>query len=95
MQEPYAEGLANHSDRESCAGTREGAREALTGACAGWVLSLEKLILEQSADAVIMGGRQHHEVSLCEIQGTLRGRRPQACTETSAREPGEPTLDPA
>jgi hypothetical protein len=32
------EGLAIHTDPESCAGIREGAREALTGARAGGVL---------------------------------------------------------
>jgi hypothetical protein len=31
----YVEGLAIHSDPESCAGTREGSGEALTGVCAG------------------------------------------------------------
>ncbi len=32
MEEPYIEGVANHDDPESCAGFREGAGEALTGA---------------------------------------------------------------
>ena len=35
MQELYIEGLATHDDPESCAGTREGGGEALTGARAG------------------------------------------------------------
>ena len=66
MQEPYAEGLANHSDRESCAGTREGAREALIAACAGWVLSPENKFGPERR-------RSSHrrkatsEVSICEI----------------------------
>jgi len=32
MQESYGEDLASHTDPESCAVAREGAREALTGA---------------------------------------------------------------
>jgi RNA-directed DNA polymerase len=35
MEELYVEGLASHDDPESCAGAREGAGEALTGARAG------------------------------------------------------------
>ena len=41
MKEPYSEGLANHTGPESCAGTREGAGEALTGVHTGRVLSCE------------------------------------------------------
>ena len=41
MREPYGEGLATHTDPESCVGVREGVVEALTGAHAGWVLSRE------------------------------------------------------
>jgi RNA-directed DNA polymerase len=44
MEEPHAEGLASHGDRESCACTRKDASEALTAACTGWVLSPEKKI---------------------------------------------------
>lgn len=43
MQEPYSEELASHTDPESCAVDREVFGEALTGACSGPVLSLEKL----------------------------------------------------
>ena len=48
---PYDEGLANRIDPESCAGGREAAREALTGARVGQPLSDEKLLLP-SADAL-------------------------------------------
>ena len=41
MEEPYAEGLATRGGPESCAGTRKGAGEALTGAQVGRVLSRE------------------------------------------------------
>jgi DDE superfamily endonuclease len=43
MKESYDEGLANHIGPESCAGSRKVTREALTGVCAGWVLSPEKV----------------------------------------------------
>ena len=43
MQVRCTEGLANHSDPESCAGIREGASEALTGERAGQPLSCERL----------------------------------------------------
>lgn len=58
MQEPYSEGLASHAGPESCASVRKGRREALTGARAGRVLSLEKFV-DQGADAVPTSGRQH------------------------------------
>ena len=41
MKEPHREGVAIHSDPESCAGSRKGAGEALTGAHAGRALSSE------------------------------------------------------
>jgi hypothetical protein len=41
MKEPHVEGPATHVGPESCAGTREGAGEALTGESAGRVLSRE------------------------------------------------------
>ncbi len=41
MQEPHKQGLANQLDPESCAGGREDAGEALTGAHAGQPLSSE------------------------------------------------------
>lgn len=66
MQEPYAEGLASHSDRESCAGTCKGAREALTAACTGWVLSPEKLHRTERRHS-FHSWKATSEVSLCEI----------------------------
>jgi hypothetical protein len=43
VQVRCTEGLANHSDPESCAGIREGASEALTGERAGQPLSCDRL----------------------------------------------------
>ena len=41
MQVSSSEGVANHTVPESCADTREGVGEALTGVRIGWVLSRE------------------------------------------------------
>jgi RNA-directed DNA polymerase len=41
VQVSFSEGLANHTVPESCADTREGVGEALTGVRIGWVLSRE------------------------------------------------------
>jgi RNA-directed DNA polymerase len=41
MKEPYGEGIANHSNPESCASYGNTAGEALTGAHAGQPLSSE------------------------------------------------------
>ena len=57
MRTPDIEGVATRDGPESCAGTREGAGEALTGVRAGRVSSLENSIL-RCADALVLGGRQ-------------------------------------
>jgi len=58
MKESYGEGLATHTDPESCGAGREGGAEALTGARAGQVLSRERTFL-RGADAVRRSGRPH------------------------------------
>jgi hypothetical protein len=58
MQGSYGEDLVSHTDPESCAVAREGAREALTGARAGGLLNRE-IILVRGADAVSVSGRLH------------------------------------
>jgi hypothetical protein len=47
MREPYRKGVASHPVPESCVASRKTGREALTGAHAGWVLSLEKGVSER------------------------------------------------
>jgi len=56
MKESYGEGLATHTDPESCGVTCEGGVEALTGARAGRVFSRESTFL-RGADAVRRSGR--------------------------------------
>ncbi len=58
MKEPYGEGLATHTDPESCGELREEGAEALTGARAGRVLSRERARL-RDADAVGGCGRKN------------------------------------
>jgi RNA-directed DNA polymerase len=58
MKEPHGEGLATHTDPESCGAACKGGVEALTGARAGQVFSRETTKL-RGADAVRRSGRQH------------------------------------
>jgi RNA-directed DNA polymerase len=58
MKESHGEGLAAHAGPESCAPTRKGRSEALTGEQAGRVFSRERTIL-WDADAVEASGRPH------------------------------------
>jgi len=58
MKESYGEGLATHTDPESCGAACEGSVEALTGARAGRVFSRERDNL-RGADAVRRSGRPH------------------------------------
>ena len=58
MKESYGEGVATHTDPESCGVTCEGDGEALTGARAGRVFSRERDSL-RGADAVRRSGRLH------------------------------------
>ena len=76
MKESHVEGLASHDDPESCAGNREGAGEALTGAHTGGVLSRENK-LSQGADAVSGSGRP------CTYRRPGKSMRDPARSETS------------
>ena len=80
MKELYGEGLATHADPESCAGSRKGAGEALTGAHAGRAIEPRKPLL-LGADAVTTSGRQHDPAQ------DLRARdRPGAVEELGVQE---------
>ncbi len=58
MEESHGEGVATHTDPESCVTVREDGREALTGERAGRVFSRERTSL-RDADAVEVCGRPH------------------------------------
>lgn len=81
MQESYDKGVAIHVDPELCVASREAGDEALVGARAGRVLSPESTlngVPTQSANA------EGNTLTIGNARwaGTLRGRRPCACTET-------------
>ena len=58
MKESYVEGSATHDGPESCAVSRKGSGEALTGGRTGRVSNRERILL-RDADAVEEGGRQN------------------------------------
>src|ERR1700732_4147893 len=88
----YGEGLANHTDPESCAAYREVGGEALTGEHAGQPLSRE-IDLIQDADVVTFTEGKTSGCDIASTRAVLRGRRPwHACTFL-AREPGDLQFD--
>lgn len=94
MQEPYDEELAIYIDLELCTLIRKDWGEALTKACAGWVLSLEKILI-QGADVVQILRKATFDTSFeARCIETLRGRRPHARTETPHARTGRPCFCP-
>ncbi len=83
MKAPYGEGVANHTDPESCGGDSNVMAEALTGEGTGQVLSRENLL--KSGVPTLWdnteGNIGHIDSARC--VWTLRGRRPCARTEAS------------
>ena len=59
MKVPYGEGLASHTDPESCVYTRKGIGEALTGEVRAGLLSRERYGKRWGADVVHKSGRQY------------------------------------
>ena len=94
MKESYGEGVATHTDPESCGAVRKGEREALTGARAGRVLSRERTFTP--------GCRRCKEkrkatpgASLSrDAAGPRAVRDPVHVRKHLAREPGDPVLCP-
>jgi hypothetical protein len=92
MREPYVEGVATHDGRESCAGVREGAGEALTVVRAGWAI--------EPRNGVSSGCRRRHDerkarspATLSRAVGGPRGvEEPVHARNLHAREPGDPTI---
>ena len=95
MQESHSEGLATHTDPESCGAVRKCGAAALTGARTGRVLSRERCLL-RSADAVRGGGKQHRRYrqrkmplncarsqTPCTHGNTLLGNREVLCSPAS------------
>ena len=92
MQVHCDEGVASHIGPESCAGSREGAGEALTGERAGQPLSRESVNF--GCRLVQNRGRQYGGARHASSLPTWRGQRPWHVRMLLAREPGDLQLDP-
>src|SRR6202795_1466339 len=86
----YSEGVAIHTDPESCAGRcREAVREALTGGRTGEVLRGESN-LARGADAVVACRRQQAQVGHREYLGPpAPALHPEHVRTSLVREPGD------
>jgi transposase len=82
----HGEGVAIHTDPESCANGREAAREALTGARAGQPLSGERLH-NRSADVIQSAEGNTAWCVNASTQPAPRHRRPWHARMSFAREP--------
>lgn len=100
MKESYGEGVATHTDPESCGAACKGGVEALTGARAGQVFSRERRFL-RGADAVRRSGRLHpahryremrrnpaRSETLCTYGNTSHGNREIPCPPAADGAPG-------
>ena len=92
MQVHYGEGVANHTDPESCAVHREACGEALTGERAGQPLSHE-IFLIQDADVVTFAEGKTGGCAIASTRTVLRGRRPWHARKLFAWEPGDLQFD--
>jgi len=89
VQVRYGEGLAIHTDPESCAVVREGFGEALIGGRIGGVSSGVSFIV-QGADAVVACRRQ--QAGVChrkDLNHPASSLDPQHVRTPSVREPGD------
>ena len=90
MQVHFDEGIANYIDPESCAGTREGFGEALTGDHIGQPLSREmNIVLGADALSNVEGNTDGRAIA--SARTARRGRRPWHVWTLLAREPGDLT----
>jgi hypothetical protein len=88
VQVHHDEGVAIHIGPESCAGTREGAGEALTGECIGQPLSRERIIVS-SADVLVSTEGNTGECVNASTRPARRGQRTWHVQTLLAREPGD------
>ena len=82
MKEPYGEGIAIHTDPESCGYRSNFTAEALTGAHTGRVLSREILLKSRVPTSWTRAEGNTGCIAIARCTRTLRGRRPRACMET-------------
>ena len=86
MQVLCGEGVASHTDPESCAATHEGRSEALTGDSVGQPLSGENQL--RGADAFRPAEGNMARVAIARHGSVPRRRRTWHAQTSSAREPG-------
>jgi len=94
MEELCIEGLANHDDREPCAGAREGAGEASAAARAGRAIEPRNHRV-RGADAVYGSGRQHRQRRYRELLAGPARSETLCMYGTSMRENREVPRSPA
>jgi hypothetical protein len=87
MEESHIEGVAIHDDPESCAGGCKAAREVLTGAHTGSVLSREIRTTRVPTLLSEAEGNTHRRRNRESLMA-LRGRRPDTCVEPSCARTG-------
>ena len=92
MKVHCGEGVATHTDPESCAAAREGISEALTGERTGQPLSRESTLFP-GADVVPLTEGNTDGRDIASAQTVRRGRRHWHVRTLLAREPGDPTSD--
>ena len=97
MREPYGKGLASHPGPESCGVAREGEAEALTGESAGEPSSREimtSMVPTPLGEALKEAEGNIHGRALASAQGTGRGHRTSACTDTPCAGTGRSHASP-
>jgi hypothetical protein len=94
MKESHGEGVATRTGPESCAGTRKGGREALTGERAGRVLSRERTTL-RDADAVEGSGKPYPRRRYRETPGSPARSQTPCMHRHTSRENRESLGSPA
>jgi hypothetical protein len=73
MKEPYGEGVASHTDPESCVVSRKAGHEVLTGVHAGRVSSRGTSRKRKQAD--VFSGRQTHRGKSQSLVAWTEGER--------------------
>ena len=91
MKVSYSKGVAIHADPESCVCSGNRAREALTGARAGQVLSRERKSKLRGADVVLGAEGNMESFVTCEnASAPAWSRDPVHVRKLLTREPGDP-----
>jgi hypothetical protein len=89
VQVSYSEGVASHTDPESCVGIREDAGEALTGERIGQPSSRESKIVPGADVFIITEGNMESAITRAPAQPGVVGD-PEHVRKLFAREPGGP-----